>query len=52
MHLKTYSNLLWCPCIQIDTFDPGYMNPKITVDASTTDAQENSQVPRCPSWTC
>lgn len=49
---NTYSNLLRCPSIQVDTLDSGDVNAQVSVDPSTPDAEENTQIPWCPSGTC
>lgn len=44
-------DLLLCPLIQVDGFDLGDVDPQISMDTSTADADENAQIPGSPSWT-
>ena len=44
-------NLLLRPLVQIDRLDLGDVDPQVPMDASTADADEDTQIPGCPSWT-
>lgn len=49
--LCVYLDLLRCPLVQVDRFDPGDVHSQVAVDASATDTHEHPQVPRSPSRT-
>lgn len=44
-------DLLLRPLVQIDRLDLGDVDPQVSVDAGTADADEDAQIPGRPSWT-
>lgn len=40
-----YLDLLRCPLVQVDGFDPGDVDAQVAVDAGAADAHEHSEVP-------
>lgn len=47
----SYLHLLLGPLVQVNRLDLGYVDPQVPVDASTADADEDSQIPGGPSGT-
>lgn len=45
-----YLNLFLRPLVEVDGFDPGYVNSQVPVDPGTADADEHPDIPGCPSW--
>lgn len=44
-------DLLLRPLVQIDGLDLGDVDPQVSMDAGTADADEDAQIPGCPSGT-
>lgn len=43
--VRFYLDLLRCPLVQIDRFDPGDVDTQVAVDAGTADTHEHPEVP-------
>lgn len=52
LDLQTYTDLFWCPRIKVNRFHFTDVNTEISVDTSTSYAQENTQIPGCPARSC
>lgn len=44
-------DLFLCPLVQVDRLNLGDVDPKVTMNTSTSDTDKDAQIPGCPSWT-